>query len=157
MPVYDNYMWWEAYPYNAQQQVNVGISPGNTVFVNVAYYGNSTAHYYIKNDTTGSYTSFNVTFSGGFSGYHAEWIVERTEQGNYYPPLAKFSTINISDANAEQGSTWKSVGQWSHYDVTMYDNFGDDTEQTDAWPGAISGAGFPLNWSHYGDWDYKNT
>ena len=151
------YLWWEAYPYNAQQQINIGVNPSNNIFVNVAYYGNNTAHYYVKNNTTGTTTSFNISFSGGFTGYNAEWITERTEENGSYPPLTNFSQMNFSDANAAQGSTWKGVGQWSHYFSVMQDPFNDDTEQVDAYPGAISGNGFPIYWSHYGDWDAQGT
>jgi len=151
------YLWWEAYPFNAQQQVNIGVSPNDVIFVNVAYYGNNTAHYYIENDTTGATTSFNVSFSGGFSGQHAEWIVERTEENGQYPPLTNFTNMNFSDANAEQNGTWQSVGQWSHFFYFMQDPYNDDGEQLNAYPGSISGSGFPVYWQNYGDWDAQGT
>ena len=152
------YLWWEAYPFNVQQQVNIAVSPGQTIFVNVAYYGSSTAHYYIKNESTGVATSFDASFSGGFTGLHAEWIIERTQEGNNYPSLADFNNTTFSDANAEQGSTWNGVGNWSHKYINMHDPFNDDSEATDAYPGPISsGNTFTLYWSNYGDSDAVNT
>jgi len=58
-------------------------------------------------------TSFDASVSGGFTGLHARWIIERTQEGNNYPPLADFNSTAFSDANAEQGSTWNDVGNWA--------------------------------------------
>ena len=149
------YLWWEIFPsYQYQQTVNIGVSPGNQIFVNCSY-ASGEAHFYIENESTGNYTSFNVSMSG-YDGSQAEWIVERSEHGGYYPELSHFSSaVTFTDANAEIGSTWSGVGNWAHYYDTMYDYRGDDSEQTDAFPGSINSAGnsFPVNWSHYGDQD----
>ena len=152
------YLWWEAFPFNAQQRVNIAVSPLRAIFVNVACYGSSTAHYYIKNESTGVATSFDASFSGGFTGLNGKWIVERIQVGNNYPPLADFNNTTFSDANAEQGSTWNGVGNWSHNYLDMYDWHNDDFEVTDTYPGPISsGNTFTLYWSNYGDTDAVGT
>ena len=153
-------LWWEItavgggmYPY--QQGSSVGVSPGQTVFVNVSYdTGTGTAHFYIKNDSTGSVQSFDVSAPGTFGGQHAEWIFERTSINNTLPLLAQpTSAINITDANVEVGSSWAGVGEWPRTTVNMYDLGVDDAESMDAQPAAINSAGnaFGVAWKSYGD------
>lgn len=96
---------------------------------------------------------------GGFGGYHAELVAERTAQnqggGPYYPMLADFHSAVMTGAEAETGGIWAGVGQRSHTYGSMTDPYYDDSEQTDAYPGAIGGSGtsFAFYWSHPGDDD----
>lgn len=144
------------------RRVGFGASPGQTVFVNVAYdTSTGQAHFYIKNDSTGQVNSFNVNASGTFGGKHAEWIFERTSENGNYPHLAKLtSALTLTDANAELNGTWKGVGNWSHNWINMYDyHLDDSTEYVDASPQPINSAGnsFGFTWNHYGDVDANNT
>ena len=84
--------------------------------------------------------------------------LERPEQVNiskYYPMLAHYGSVTLSDCGAEVGSTWNGVGTGPHYFDIMRDPTNDDSEQEDAGPGPINLTNnvFSAPWYHYGDVD----
>lgn len=155
------YLWWDIVPlYSSDSPVNISVSPGDTIFVYV-YYTSGDVHFYLKNESTATYTSFSVSASG-LLGQQAEWITERTEQCYFscvYPPLANFPAVTFTGAQAEVGSYWQGVEAYSAENYTMHDPYNDDTEQPDASAGSIgsSGDNFTLTWQHYGDTDASGT
>lgn len=149
------YAWWEMLPdYGTQQALtNFTVTPGDEMYVSISYSpAHSCATYYIEDLSRGEYSDFcalhaNNDYSGGPS---AEWIVERTEiNGNTFPPLANFGTIQYQDATATNSS-----GQQSAQQAGLSISMKDDSCTLLAEPsGFISSTSFDLYWKAYGQSD----
>jgi hypothetical protein len=142
----------------------MSVSPGDLVYVVAQYvFSLGKALFVVYDETTNQYSSTYVA-AGGFGGYHAEWVAERTAhaslgQAIHYSRLADFHLATLTGAEAETGGVWAGVGQRSHTYGSMNDPYNDDAEQRDAYPGGISSSGqsFTFYWTAQGDIDGLNS
>jgi len=150
------YPWIEIVPYESQQEItNLTIAPNQEIQTIIEYDHSFGAYAEIDNLTTGvgvyDYGDFNSSFTG--SGSTAEWIVERTEENGKFPPLAKFGTESIADAEAAEGTSWDdpkitypTVDGLKSIAYTMTTCAG----TTLATPGTASDSAFTVTWKNKG-------
>ena len=108
-------MWYEDYPYNPTPVYNGPvISPGNTVYVSVDYNGNSTADYFLENETTGNYTPvYNVT-APDYDGTSVDYIVEKPASS-----LPDFGSVPFSNAAFQSNTEGGYFGAFNDTPLTM--------------------------------------
>jgi hypothetical protein len=106
------YAWYEMYPSGS---VNLGLTirPGDTISASVNYTGLNQFTLSITDVSTGN--SFSTTqASSQAQRSSAEWIQEAPSSTFGVLPLANFSTINFSGANANvSGTTGPANNSWS--------------------------------------------
>jgi hypothetical protein len=115
------------------------VRPGDTVYVDVLYDGNSQASYYIENVTTGA--TYSVVNSANYeSDNTAEWVTERPN-GLYYP---RYGTSKMSDNYAYSSTEGWELVNANAYNMSMTSNCeitGDDL----AYPGRLSRSDFVMH------------
>jgi len=147
--------WWEAYPANKSQGLNIAISPGDTFYVQVGKTASNVAYYYLANETSGAWTSFTKSFAGStILGKQADWIVERTKACGVsctFPSLNNFGRESLGTAQGYSGSSWFPLSSLTRNTFTMYDKAGTEL----AYPTAIGTGGttFNVQWLNYGNTD----
>lgn len=112
--------WYELYPMQDEQVIdNMSIHTNDLVTAQTLWSGpnqGGTASFIICDVTTSVcvYPEETPTAPYSFSGYQAEWIVERPTFDNEYTALQPFSTINITDAS---GTTITPTGSETSYNL----------------------------------------
>lgn len=164
------YAWYEIFPQEYQQEVtDMPISPGDDMSATIWYIPETASgEIYVLDYTTGLGINVEQQIEGDDqyapgSGQQAEWIVERTEEGGVYPPLANIGTETIGAASTTLGYSW--------YGNTYDYPFGDPALQSrDQWmktcdgsilmayPGAPSedNYSFDVTWANEGTTDQAN-
>jgi hypothetical protein len=152
------YIWWEVFPLNNQQKVSAITtnSKNDDVYVSVSF---TTNHAVMKviDETTGSGGTYTYKTGSFKPDTSAEWIYERTGEGDYYPWLAP-ATTHFTDAYAKYGSTEKALGKFPHIADDMWNCVGDKKEEL-AYPGKLNSSGnaFTTYGKHPGSEHKKKT
>jgi hypothetical protein len=105
---YYNYSgWWELYPNNAQTQLFTTYANDEMYATVYKYIANDTvySHFYLKDVTMGTVSSFNITAGAQLKGDTAEWIMEAPDVGGSESKLLDFAQPTMSEAQAISGST----------------------------------------------------
>jgi hypothetical protein len=147
-----DYAWYEIVPIENQIKLKgFTISPGNVVFFSVSHTGSGQALIDAYNSSGNQSSVFYVTWGTKYTLQgDAEWIVERTEESGYYPQLALFGTVTISDAEAVDGAgAQNGVGNF-HRDFYWMTNCADNEYLAKTGDIDSSGTSFPVNWENYG-------
>jgi hypothetical protein len=143
------YLFVEEYPEQSQVVVSdPGIKPGNTIWVHIAFTHDSAAMT-IMDETTGLDKTY--TDSGSISTDDtAEWIYERTEEGDL-PPLTPAAPSFRQAQAGLYNSSITGVGNLTHYWYTMW-NCKSDSDTELAKPGGITNNGteFSATWLNTG-------
>jgi hypothetical protein len=160
-PVY--YFWYELFPQESQQLINLTASPGDQVGAFVEYDPSSQqAEFGVTDFTTNIGTSLYQTVSGvgPGEGSTAEFIVERTQENGVLPELANFGTVATTYASAAYGTSLsdpsldfeRPLGNLSPQSITMTTCNGATLL---AQPGPIGGDNVSFNdtWQNYGTVD----
>ena len=157
--VYD--FWLELYPQQSQVIVdNMAVYPGDAVAVLIQYDpATQTANFLFTDFTqkTGGSVSETVTGTDPGSGSQAEWILERTEVNGSLTQLGNFGTLNVTGAEAYEGTTAANAQAYPADDPTvdpsedaMHDCAGQQLEQSSPITG---GTAFSISWLAFGTYD----
>jgi len=154
------YFWWEVYPENSSQTVNLAAHPGDQVGVFVGYDTNGgTVSFGYTNYTTNQSLEVQATLGAYEStGNEADWITERPTDAGATARLADFGTISVSTASADilnNGTNSIVFAGGSTIDTSpyhMYDCPNDNPPEASlAYPSSLGNAGkFPFTWQNYG-------
>jgi hypothetical protein len=119
------YVWWEWYPQSEVAITNLAVSPGDVMYCLICVHSPTSAGFYIKNETTGDYVSFNQNAPAGTAvvGNCAEWIVEAPTIGGRQAALADYAEVFFDESTAgTRGGVTLDAG--SGTTVTMVDASG---------------------------------
>jgi hypothetical protein len=145
-PETEYYAWYEQYPGENQVEIsNMTISPGDEIWAAPGTGDTTTTAYFILCDDTTNVcldTSQSLVAAPGDS---SEWVVERSEVGGEYPPLADFGTVTFQDFS----ETWFNGGSATTPEAAFaepFDMYNSDDSTTLASTGALdaSGQGFTV-------------
>jgi Peptidase A4 family len=110
-----NYAWWEFYPANAQQVVNLSISSGSVDYAEVSHtgYGQGLAQVCTEPPGQSSFTCIAIGVSWGtayaIGSSQFECIAERTDVGGVYPRLTDITGVGFYGCQAYT-SSWQYIG-----------------------------------------------
>lgn len=137
------YFWYEVYPDENQQEINLGVASGDAVAV-AASWSAGQAVFALCNDTTG--LCWNGSQASTAPTSDAEWIVERTTEGGALPPLADYETATMSSDSYSTGTTRYPPSSGDAYPIDM-----EDCSETLSSVGPLtdSGSAFEATWHNY--------
>lgn len=115
-----NYAWWEFYPGNSQQVVNLSVSSGSVDYAEVSHtgYGEGVAQVCTEPPGSSSFTCISIDVSWG-TAYtigtgQFECIAERTEINSQYPRLTDITGTQFYNCEGYTGS-WQAIGNLNRY------------------------------------------
>jgi hypothetical protein len=118
------HVWTEVVPNQlTEQDVNLSVSPGDDVFVQVFVEG-GTCTFLIVDKTTGK--ALNTTTPLGntqFAGSEAEWIMERPQVGGTLPNLSQYILSVMTNAYAFTGKSAPVPSANANVQITMDNKF----------------------------------
>ncbi|KAF3180532.1 hypothetical protein TWF225_001462 [Orbilia oligospora] len=96
------YAWYRWYP-SDEIEIDLTVNSGDVVYCHIWATDTSTGHFYIHNESTDEYASFEFAAPDGYSlqGDSAEWIV----QDYWENSLARFGSIEFTDCSAGEASS----------------------------------------------------
>ncbi len=151
------YAWYEDYPANPYSYFVFSVNCGDKIYAQSDdnYSMRNYAYMFIEDITRGVYSAEGETEQS--NGSTAEWITERPELNNQFPPLVNFNSITFFNDYTLQNGVWKGVGNVSHnYSIMCSGGWwtcGPFSTQL-AYPGGISNnLNFTNYWQNYGSWD----
>jgi Peptidase A4 family len=138
------YAWYEMYP-KFPVNLNMKISPGDSMNAEIKYIGNNKFQITIIDTTTGaSYTTTQQSKKA--SRTSAEWIAEAPSSMRGVLPLADFSNVNFLNAQATINGVSGAINHWQYDAITMATTSGTVKAQ----PSSLSSSGtsFSVAWQH---------
>lgn len=150
-----NYLWWELYPMNAQQEFDVRVYPGDSIYGDVIHTGYGTGYAYACDESYSPAvcSMVNITWPSSYTvtGAQAEWIAERTEIGSNYPLFTDLNGIQFSGTSAMTSSgQWWSLQNMNLQTIDMSSTCAGQPPYI-AVPGSIyNQESWGLNWYGYG-------
>lgn len=137
------YAWYEMYP-KPSFMINLPVKAGDIISGKVQYLGNNKFSLTLANATINR--SVSLTQKSNALRQSAEWIMEAPWSGGVLP-LAKFGTINFSNAEATLNNTPGTISNsvWQNDAITMTNSSG----APKATPSALSsdGSSFNVAWN----------
>jgi len=123
-----DYLWWELYPMNNQQQLDVRVYPGDTIFGHVEIttgLNQGTVTVCDESYSPAVCSMLGVSWSSPYvvTGAQAEWIAERTDVNGQYPLFTDLSNIQFGGSEAlTNGSnqTWTPLDSINNQYLYMY-------------------------------------
>ncbi len=125
----DHQAWWEFYPYNSMVPINFSATQGALFDASVRYLGDSGGQedeyrfwfYNYANNQTDAFNAYVSSVSGGViygaPSYTAEVIIERPTVNNQLTYLLNFSSLAVSQAEAN-GITFDNYPQfWTNGEI----------------------------------------
>jgi hypothetical protein len=115
--------WWEMYPTNAVNIVNV-VSAGDTIIASVVDAGgNYTLKVTDKTNTSASFSTTQTCGTTACANSSAEWIAEAPCcVGSSVYPLAKFTEWRVINGRATSGGKSAAISKYTHDSITMDDS-----------------------------------
>jgi hypothetical protein len=110
-----NYAWWEFYPANAQQVVNLSIRSGSVDYAEVSHtgYGQGEAQVCTEPPGSSSFTCVDIGITWGtaytIGSSQFECIAERTEVNGVYPRVTDITGAQFYGCQAYT-SSWQYIG-----------------------------------------------
>jgi hypothetical protein len=110
-----NYAWWEFYPANAQQVVNLSIRSGSVNYAEVSHtgYGQGVAQVCTEPPRASSFTCVTIGISWGtaytIGTSQFECIAERTDVNHVYPRVTNITGAQFYGCQAYT-SSWQFIG-----------------------------------------------
>jgi hypothetical protein len=144
------YAWYEMYPAGMVTISSITVKAGDTVSASVSYSGGT----FTMSLTDGSQKTYTVAKSGSSAARSsAEWIQEAPSSSSGVLPLANFSKVGFSSANATINSTNGSIsagfgGSTQIYEINMETRTGVLKANTSSLNS--SGTGFTVTWDSSG-------
>jgi hypothetical protein len=115
-----NYAWWEFYPMNSQQGVNLPIQSGSFDFAEVLHTGYGLGEVELCTWPPGASswtcTTFNVSWGTAYTigTPQFECIAERTEVNGIYPRLTNITSAQFYGCQAYT-NRWQEIGNINRY------------------------------------------
>ena len=144
------YLWWQFVPQMASQNViSYDVGYGDLIYVH-SHLSQNDDWIYIINETRGYSGTYSYNTSGFGPDGTAEWILERTQEGNDFPRLSTGAgTFNSADVKATS-LAYTAITSLPHYYDSMW-NCTNGPDEELAYPGSInSSGGYTVYTDHYG-------
>jgi hypothetical protein len=121
--------WWEMYPFNTDQFLNMPIYAGDDISMKVNY-ANSTYSFTISDLTKKTTETASSQCNSGYicANSSAEWIAERAGDGSGYSYLIDWHSVTFNDdmtnSITDPANKMFPITSYSNTPVDMYNKYG---------------------------------